>query len=247
MLKKATLLLLITMCLVTLTPARAEADDSPLERFKQRLQTQKQVFEFSIAKIILEQNFTDGDMETIIVAKGGDAGLKRFWLFAPNGKLVYELKSPNNSRKGRNIGAREIIVESPEPSDVEIVLKAYPKGVYTFIGESFIGEWLFSRAALSHELPAPATIMFPSQDSTVSGYSLSVLWGAVAGATLYVVELKDKNTGRKLEVQIPGNETMFQAPPAWIVPNANYQVEVSAINSAGNVTGTQLTFFTAAN
>ncbi len=103
---------------------------------------------------------------------------------------------------------------------MEIVLKAYPKGVYTFIGESYIGEWLYSRAALSHELPAPATIMFPSQDSTVSGYSLTVLWGAVADATLYVVELKDKNTGRKLVVQIPGNETMFQAPPAWIVPNA---------------------------
>lgn len=247
MLKNATLLLLVTMGLVTLTPARAEDDDSRLERFQQRLQAQKQIFEFSIAKIILEQNFTDGDMETVIVAKGGDAGLKRFWLFAPDGKLVYDFKSPSNGRYGRNIGAREILVESPEPSDTAIVLRAYPKGIYTFIGESFLGEWLYSRATLSHELPTPATITFPSQDSTVSRYSLNVIWGAVVGATSYTVELKDRNTGRKLEVQIPGNETMFQAPPAWIVPNANYQVEVSAINGAGNVTGTQLTFFTSAN
>lgn len=244
MLKNATLLLLVTIGLVTLAPARAEDDDNRLERFQQRLQAQKQISEFSIAKIILEQNFTDGDMETVIVAKGGDTGLNRFWLFAPDGKLVYEFKSPKN---GRNIGAREIVVESPEPPDIEIVLKAYPKGIYTFIGESFLGEWLYSRAALSHELPAPVTITFPSQDSTVSRYSLTVIWGAVAGATSYVVELKDKNTGRKLEVQIPGNETMFQAPPAWIAPNAKYQVEVSAINGAGNVTGTELTFFTAAN
>ena len=247
MLKNATLLLLVTMSLVTLAPARAEDDDSRLERFQHSLRAQKQIFEFSIAKIILEQNFTDGDMETVIVAKGGDAGLKRFWLFAPDGKLVYEFKSPNNGRNGRNIGAREILVESPEPSDVEIVLRAYPRGIYTFIGESFLGEWLYSQAALSHELPAPATITFPSQDSTVSRYSLTVIWGAVAGAASYVVELKDKNTGRKLEVQIPGNETMFQTPPAWIAPNANYQVEVSVINGAGNVTGTQLTFFTSAN
>ena len=238
------------MGLVIQGPASAEDEDGRLEQLQQRLQAQKQIFEFSIAKIILEQNFTDGDMETVIVAKGGDAGLKRFWLFAPDGKLVYEFKSPSNGRNGRNgrnIGAREILVESPEPSDTEIVLRAYPKGMYTFIGESFLGEWLYSRATLSHELPTPATITFPSQDSTVSRYSLTVIWGAVAGATSYIVELKDRNTERKLEAQIPGNETMFQAPPAWIVPNANYQVEVSAINGAGNVTGTQLTFFTSAN
>ncbi len=247
MLKNVMILLLVTMSLVAQASARAEADDHRLERFQQILQAQKQISEFSIAKIILEQNFTDGDMETVIVAKGGDAGLKRFWLFAPDGKLVYEFKSPNSGRNGRNIGAREILVESPEPADTEIVLRAYPAGIYTFIGESFLGEWLYSHATLSHELPAPSTITFPSQDTTVSRYSLNVIWGAVAGATSYVVELKDKNTGRKLEVQIPGNETMFQAPPAWLVPNANYQVEVSAINGAGNVTGTQLTFFTAAN
>lgn len=244
MLKNAMILLLLTMGLVIQGPASADDDDSRLERLQQRLRTQAPVSEFSIAKIFLEQNFSDGQTETVIVAKGGDTGLKRFWLFAPNGKLVYEFTSPNN---GRNIGAREIIVESPEPSDLDIVLRAYPQGIYTFIGESFQGEWLYSRSTLSHAIPSPATITFPSQGSTVSRYALSITWTPVTGAASYVVELKNKDNGRKLEVQVAGNENLFQAPPAWVVPNANYQVGVFAINAAGNKTAIELTFFTAAN
>lgn len=244
MLKNTMFVLLATMGLFAQLPASADDDEDQLGKLQHKLQSQTRVSEFAIAQIFLEQNFTDGDLETVIVAKGRDAGLKRFWLFAPDRKLVYEFKSPNN---GRNIGGREILIESPEPADLEIVLRAYPRGIYTFIGESFNGEWLHSRASLSHELAAPATISFPSQGSTVSRYSLSVIWGPAAGAVSYLVELKNNDNGRKLEVQVAGSESMFQAPPAWVVPNANYQVEVSTINSAGNKTGTQLTFFTSAN
>jgi len=244
MLKNTMILFLATMGLVAQLPARADDDDNRLERLQQKLQTQAHVSAFAIAKIFLEQNFSDGQTETVVIAKGGDTGLKRFWLFSQDGKLMYEFKSPNN---GRNIGAREILVESPEPSDLGIILRAFPKGVYTFIGESFLGEWLYSRATLSHEIPVPTTITFPGPGSTVSRYSLTVTWGPVTGAVSYVVELKNRTTGRTLEVQIPGNEIMFQAPPAWIVPNTEYQVGVFAINSAGNKTTTELTFFTSAN
>lgn len=242
MLKNAMFLWLVTLGLVVQMPARADDDDNRLERFQHRLPAQAAAF--SIAQIYLEQNATDGETETVIVAKGGDTGLRRFWLFAPDGKLVYEFKSPSSSR---NIGAREIIVESPEPSDLGVVLRAYPKGTYTFIGETFKGEWLYSKSVLSHDIPSPATITFPAQDSTVSRYALTVTWGSVPGAVSYIVELKNEANGYKLTAQVGGNENMFQAPPAWIVPNGNYQVGIFAINAAGNKTATELTFFTAAN
>ena len=82
MLKNTMILFLATMGLVAQLPARADDDDNRFERLQQRLQTQAHVSAFAIAQIFLEQNFSDGQTETVIIAKGGDAGLKRFWLFS---------------------------------------------------------------------------------------------------------------------------------------------------------------------
>jgi len=195
---------------------------------------------FSIANIFLEQNFTDGDVEVVIFAKGGDEGFREFKLIAPNGKVVYKFKAPKNNM---NIGAREIVVESPEPTDLNLVLNAYPEGTYTFKGKTFSGERFYSTAALIHDIPSPATIIFPAAGDTISRFQLAVMWEAVDGAQSYLVELKNEVTEKSLEVEIPGDQTTFQAPEEWIVAGDEYQVSVFVTNAAGNKTASELNFF----
>lgn len=217
--------------------AVAQADDQPWKKITK----QSNVTKFAKAEILLEQNFTDADTEVVIVAKGGATGLKYFWLLAPDGKLVYEFTSPNN---GRNLGGREIVVESPEPPELDKVLKAYPEGIYRFIGKAFDGQWLYSEAVLSHKLPPPASITFPLQDGIVLPSALSVTWESAEEAAAYVIELKHVDSGRELVVDIAGEQKMFQAPEKWLIPGALYQLGVISINQMGNKIVVETTFST---
>lgn len=199
------------------------------------------ILAFADAEIFLEQNFTDGDSEVVILAKGGDEGLQSFQLVGPNGVIIYNFDSPKN---GQNIGGREIILESPEPSVHNEVLAAYPEGVYTFVGETVSGIKFKSTAQLSHALSAPASITFPTEAATVLRSALTVTWEPVTGAEEYVVELKNTATDLSLAVQVPADINAFQTPPQWIVPGAEYQVSVTVVNDAGNKVSSELSFFT---
>ena len=46
-------------------------------------QGQASLMDFSEAKIYLEQNATDSDTEVVILAKGGDIGIRKLWIFSP--------------------------------------------------------------------------------------------------------------------------------------------------------------------
>lgn len=198
--------------------------------------------EFSEAEIFLEQNYTDGDTEVVIRAKGGDIGLRKFYLYDPKGRLVYKFKSPDN---GHNIGGREIAIESPEPADMNIVLNAYPQGVYSFIGEALDHTHLFSQAQLFHKLPAPATITYPVQSSTVSRHGLVITWEPVATAGHYLVELKNEETDLSLEATVPAAQQQFTAPSAWLQANKEYQLSIFVHDVNGNVVASEINFFTA--
>jgi hypothetical protein len=203
----------------------------------------KNATEFSIAEIFLEQNFTDRDTEVVIFAKGEDDGFKKFSLIAPDGRIVYRFRAPN---QGDNIGGREIVVESPEPADLNIVLDAYPEGRYQFFGKTFSGERFFSTAELVHNIPSPAIITFPVADDTVDRFTLDITWEPVPEAVSYLVELKNEETDIALEAQIPGDVTNFEAPAEWVTPGSEYQVSVFVINEFGNKTASELNFFTQA-
>lgn len=201
----------------------------------------KGVLAFTKAKIFVEQNFSDGDTEVVLEAKGGDIGLRKLWILAPDGKVVYQFKAPAD---GRNIGGREIVVESPEPADVNKILAAYPKGQYTFIGRAFDGQWLMSKTELSHTIPIAASITFPTAGTTVSRHSLAITWEPVTEATSYSVELKNRETTHTLKAVIPGNQNSFHAPAEWLSPGTGYQVSIFVINAAGNKTSSEIDFTT---
>ena len=206
-----------------------------------KLEHNKNVLAFDDAEIIFEQNATDGDVEVVIFAKleESDAGMQRFWLCAPNGKVVYKFSSPKNNN---NIGGREVVVESPEPADIDIVRNAYPEGTYTFVAKSFDKEWFLSEAELSHELP-DVSIDFPIADTDVPISMFNVTWTAVTSPTeKFIVELvnEDSDLEEELLVDIPADRNSFQAPEEWMVPDSEYQVVVGIVNEFGNKTFREL-------
>ena len=88
-----------------------------------------------MASVRFEQNATDGDVEVVFEAKGGDAGLAHFKVVSPDGRTVIDFNAPDSS----TLGIRQFRMESPEPKDVEALKTAYPEGKYLFSGTTLSG------------------------------------------------------------------------------------------------------------
>lgn len=212
-----------------------------------KLKHKKNVLAFDDAEIIFEQNATDGDVEVVIFAKleESDAGMQEFWLCAPNGKVVYKFSSPKNNN---NIGGREVVVESPEPADPDIVRNAYPEGSYTFVAKSFDNKWFLSEAELSHALP-DVSIDFPKSGTSVPKFEFNVTWTAVTSPTdKFIVELVNEGSDlnecsdleEELVVDVPADQNSFLAPGEWMEAGCEYQVVVGIVNEFGNKTFREL-------
>lgn len=98
--------------------------------------------EFTDLRMTLEQNATDGDTEVVLFAKGQDDGLKKLRIVRPDGRTVAELRGNR-----RTIGLRELALESPEPPELERVLRSFPEGTYRFAGHT-VESGLFARFGL---------------------------------------------------------------------------------------------------
>ena len=197
--------------------------------------------EFEYVTINVEQNATDGDTEVVITAKAGDEGLHTLSIKTPNRRHVAHVLSLDRSM----MGLREFVFESPEPPG-EAILAAYPEGKYTFNGVSSIGERFRSQAVLSHELPAPVTILHPAQDAEVGTDSLTIQWSAVTGISQYVVEFENESADPEqiLRIDVPASQTSFEIPASMLVPGADYQVGVWTVATNGNISVTETTFST---
>ena len=141
--------------------------------------------EFTEASIILEHNATDGDAEIVVFAQGGDKGLTRLSILAPDGTAVLDL-----STQKRTLGLRKFSVESAEPVISEVI-SAYPEGTYRFEGVTVDGVRLHSTANLVHGLPSPPVITINKAEGRVN-------WSAVAGATGYSIELEREVDGENV-------------------------------------------------
>lgn len=117
MTKGSTALVLLT-CLIAAPVVAAEKPTPDSEAFE-------------VASARFEQNATDGDVEAVFDAIAGDDGLASLTVIAPDGRTIVDFKSP-----GRGMGIRQFRFESPEPTDVAALKKAFPDGVYMFAGSS---------------------------------------------------------------------------------------------------------------
>ncbi len=198
---------------------------------------------FEDVSVRFEQNATDGDVEAVFEAIGGDEGLAKLTLSAPDGHAVVELTSPGKSA----MGIREFHFESPEPTDVAALQKAYPEGQYTFTATTSSGEQLEGKSTLSHKLPVPTSFVFPKADArNVPAKNLKITWAPVKGVAGYTLELSPAKTSAHIEVKLPANMTSFSVPDGFLIPGGKCQLGIGTVSSAGNVSVIETTFTTAA-
>jgi hypothetical protein len=180
---------------------------------------------FSEASLILEHNATDGDAEIVAFVKGGDEGLARLRVLAPdNNTLVMEV-----STQERVVGLREVMVESAEPGMAELV-GAYPAGSYRIEGVTISGKALHSTVSLSHDLPSRPTLEVDPAGKTIA-------WSSVQGATKISIELEREVDGEdemELTMDLPMSAKSFAIPEAFRRAG-DYQVGLAVTGSNGNV------------
>ena len=199
-----------------------------------------QAGEFEIASIHLERNVADDDAEAVINLKTEESGLASLLVVAPDGRRIARFESRNR----RNLGAREMLIESPEPS-LGAVLAAYPEGIYRLVGKTFDGENLTAEVDLSHDFTAPASVTFPAEGVTVPAAGLVIQWQPVAGVAGYFLELEQEDLEIVLKVDLPASANSFSPPPGWLLPGAEYVVGLGSIGENGNRTFVESTFTTA--
>src|SRR3954447_4120277 len=116
MTKRSALLVLLT-CVLVVPIVVAEKSGSKTESFE-------------VAGVRFEQNATDGDVEAVFEAIAGEDGLAKLTVVAPDGRTVVDFAAPGRAA----MGMRQFRFESPEPTNVSALQKAYPEGEYAFAG-----------------------------------------------------------------------------------------------------------------
>jgi hypothetical protein len=196
---------------------------------------------FSVASVHLEQNATDGDVEAVIEAIGGDAGLTKLTVVAPNGEIIVEVKAP----VGGTLGMRQFHFETPEPKDMDSLKKAFPEGAYTITGTTADGKTLSDNSTLTHKLPTPTKILRPQADAkNVDPHHLEITWNAVKDAAGYTIEIEG-NGGADLTAKLPKSVTKFSVPDGFLLPGADCQVGIGTVSADGNVSVVEIEFKTA--
>lgn len=195
--------------------------------------------ELELARIYLEQNVTDEDAEVVIVAEGGDEGLQTLKVLGPGRRQVVDLLA----RRSRALGFREILLETPEPG-LDEVLAAYPAGVYRFAATDFSGAELTGSAVLDHAMPAPATILAPTDGAEV-GDGLVIEWAAVPGVAGYLLEVEQDDLGQSIQLTLPPATTSFAVPAGWLAAGVEYELGVATVHENGNVSFREIAFTTA--
>jgi hypothetical protein len=232
----------VTLALMTLFVALGFAwvMTPPVLTAQSALAQKRSCDEFSELRMTLEQNATDGDTEVVLFAQGGDVGLDRLEITAPNGRRVAKFDGD-----GRGIGIREFLLESAEPPDLDAVLGSFPEGEYSFTGKTVTGDCLEGTASLSHVIVPPTELLTPAEDEEVQIDQLVLSWNAVAGVERYVVELNNENTGSEMTFEVFPPTTSVAIPAHFLQPGSEYQFAVGTKTANGNVTFVELTFFTA--
>jgi hypothetical protein len=196
--------------------------------------------EFETASLFLEQNVVDEDAEVVINVKTDESGLASLLVIAPDGRRIARLESRNK----RSLGARELLIETPEPG-LAAVLAAYPEGTYRIVARTLDGEEMTAEADLSHDLPEPVTVLVPAAGATVPAAGLLIQWEPVAGVSGYFLELEQEDLELELAVNLPATATSFSPPAGWLLSGEEYVLGIGTLGPTGNRTFIETVFTTA--
>ena len=196
---------------------------------------------FAIATLHLEQNATDGDAEVVFEIKGGDDGLSKLTVRAPDGRIVIDVAAPDAS----TLGLRQFRFESPEPTDIKVMKSAYPEGEYVFEGATTSGTRLHSIATLSHKLPAPVSLLRPiTEADRLATRHLSIKWTPVKGVAAYIVYVEQGGLDVNVSAKLPGTASSFAVPEGFLRPGTPYQLGIGTVTEQGNISFVETTFLT---
>ena len=192
------------------------------------------------ATLIIEVNGTDGD-----------AGLQFFldgdpWnsmtISDQNGNVVADVDAEGRLK---DWGLTELFSESNEPPFSEVPLAEFkarfPKGKYTFVGETIEGEKLVGTARLSHDIPEPPEIISPADGATVVREGVVARWQAPPeprGIDIigYRVIATREDPLRVYQVELPASARKVPIPKAFLQSDTEYELEIQAIEESGNWT-----------
>jgi hypothetical protein len=197
---------------------------------------------FEEASIIVEQNATDGDTEVVITGVAGDEGLRNLVIRSPHGLKMTTLVADRTTP-----GMREFLFETPEPPG-EAVLAFYPEGKYVLRGVSTTGEVFRSVVKLSHQLPAPVTILHPANEAELpAGEPLIIRWSSVPDIEEYVLEFENESGDREqaLTINLAADVTSFRIPASLMVSGGEFQIGIHTVAENGNIVAVESTFTTA--
>ena len=199
-----------------------------------------QPLRLAAATLIIEVNGTDGD-----------AGLQFFldgdpWnsmaISDPSGRVIVDVDAEGRLK---DWGLTELFSESNEPPFSEVPLAEFkarfPKGKYTFVGETIEGERLVGTARLSHDIPDPPEIISPADGATVDRDAVVARWQAppeppgidIVG---YRVIATREDPLRVYQVELPASARRVPIPAAFLQSDTEYELEIQAIEESGNWT-----------
>jgi hypothetical protein len=197
---------------------------------------------FAVARVYLEQNATDGDVEIVFEVKGGNEGLAKLTVVSPDRRTVIDFTAPDAS----SLGIRQFRFESPEPRDVGSLKSAYPEGVYTFAGTTASGDALYGKSTLVHKLPATASFLRPGTGARgVGTKDFKIAWTPVKNLAAYIIKIKQKKLDTNLTAKLPGSVATFAVPNGFLLPGTEYQLGIGTVSTEGNISFVETTFTTA--
>ncbi|MGD8866747.1 MAG: hypothetical protein PVI01_03940 [Gemmatimonadales bacterium] len=184
---------------------------------------------FAVAQVHFEQNATDGDVEVVFEVKGGDEGLTRLTVTAPDGRAIVDFSAPAST-----LGMRQFRFESPEPGDVQSLVAAYPEGIYTFTGATGSGARLRGQSTLSHRLPPPTSFRRPGAEAGDFGVGRAVIeWEPIEDLSAYIVYVERRD--QSVTARVAGSVTTFVVPDGFLMPGTTYQLGVGTVSGDGNI------------
>jgi hypothetical protein len=190
------------------------------------------------AKLYFEYNSTDDD--TGIHGMFDSSGWSELCVFSPDGTPFLAVK-PQGPLGEHTMGG--IFFESREPPADEMsheeVLAAFPEGEYDVVGKAFDGASYQGTATVTHDIPRPAVITYPSEGEVVDPADLVITWDPVTDTvtgdpvTILGYEIIVTNEGKEgddphgmslpvASVHVIPSVSSLTMPPEFLEPATEY-------------------------
>jgi hypothetical protein len=207
--------------------------------------TQQRPLRFDRHDVFIEYNASAGDAGLQLSLDAED--WKHFRLLDTKRDPMVDLTARGRLRP---FGLTELFFEASEPSFDELPFsefqKRFPEGRYRFRGRSVDGRALLSSDRLTHVIPGPPNVTYPTRGALVDPDGFTVRWDRVttpAGVKIVSYQVIIEQGGREFSVYLPRSARRVRIPGQFLKPDKRMLGEVLAREASGNQTITELPRF----